>query len=86
MDTLRKRKATTALLQALALADGYPLADVVVRSHASDYVKPALTDEEWQALTQTCLNGNMIRKVPSKLDEDLVQYTITERGEAILAQ
>jgi hypothetical protein len=83
MDLFRKKKATAALLEALEMADGYPLADEVVRSYVKDLVKPPLKDAEWDTLVAAALDADLIAKVPSKLDADLTQYTITERGQAV---
>jgi hypothetical protein len=83
MDPFRKKKATTALLEALEMADGYPLADSVVRSYLRDLVKPPMKDAEWKDLIDDALQHELIATVPSKLDDELVQYTITERGQAV---
>jgi hypothetical protein len=83
MDPFRKKKATTALLEALEMADGYPLADAVLRSYLRDLVKPPMTDAEWKDLIDDAVSHDLIVTVPSKLDDELVQYAITERGQAV---
>jgi hypothetical protein len=83
MDPFRKKKATTALLEALEMADGYPLADAVLRSYLGDLVKPPLGNSEWRDLIDDALCHKLISQVPSKLDDELVQYAITERGQAV---
>jgi hypothetical protein len=65
------------------MADGYPLADSVVRSYLQDLVKPPLKDAEWKDMVEDALKNKLIVTVPSKLDDELVQYTITERGQAV---
>ena len=82
-DIFRKKKATAAMLEALELADGYPLAADVLRGYLKDMVKPPLKDAEWTEITTEALAHDLIVKVPSKLDDDLVQYAITERGQAV---
>ena len=83
MDPFRKKKATFALLEALEMADGWPLADGVLRSYVSDMLKPPMKDAEWDALIASAKGEELIATVPSKLDKELVQYAITERGQAI---
>lgn len=83
MDIFRKKKATRGLLEALEMADGYPLADAVVRSYLQDLVKPPMKDAEWKDLTADALKNDLMVLVPSKLDPELVQYAITERGQAM---
>jgi hypothetical protein len=83
MDPFRKKKATLALLEALEMADGYPLADAVLRTYLRDLVKPPMKDAEWKDLTNDAIANDLIVHVPSKLDDELVQYAITERGQAV---
>jgi Cys-tRNA synthase (O-phospho-L-seryl-tRNA:Cys-tRNA synthase) len=84
MDPFRKKKARHALLEALEMADGYPLADSVLRSYLQDLVKPPLKDAEWKDLTADALKNDLIVQVPNKLDPEILQYTITERGQAVV--
>ena len=65
------------------MADGYPLADSVLRSYLRDLVKPPMKDAEWRDLTDDAIAHDLIVAVPSKLDDELVQYAITERGQAV---
>jgi hypothetical protein len=83
MSAFRKKHVMSAVLEALAMADGYPLAADVMRSYARDLVKPPVTDEEWAAVLVEMENGKFITRVPSKFDDELVQFTIAERGEAL---
>jgi len=83
MDQFRKKKATHALLEALEMADGYPLEESVLRSYLLDLVKPPMKDAEWQGLIEDAMLTDLIVQVPSKLDAELVQYTITERGQSV---
>jgi hypothetical protein len=83
MEVFRKKRAMHALLEALDAADGYPVEDGVLRSYVSDLVKPPLKDSEWNGMTGDALKNDLIAKVPNKLDGDLIQYTITERGQAV---
>jgi Cys-tRNA synthase (O-phospho-L-seryl-tRNA:Cys-tRNA synthase) len=84
MDPFRKKKARHALLEALEMADGYPLADSVLSSYLQDLVKPPIKDAEWKDLVANALNNELIVQVPNKLDPEIVQYTITERGQAVV--
>jgi hypothetical protein len=83
MNPFRKKHVVAAVLEALAMADGYPLAVDVVRSYVRDLVKPPVSDEEWRACVDELAKRELIAHVPSKFDPELEQYTITERGEAL---
>lgn len=83
MNPFRKKQVVSAVLEALAMADGYPLAEEVVRSYARDLVKPPVNDEEWADVLADMEHGKFITRVPSKFDDELVQYTIAERGDAL---
>ncbi len=83
MDPFRKKKARRALLEALEMADGYPLADSVLRNYLQDLVKPPMKDTEWKDLIADALQNDLIVQVPNKLDDELVQYAITERGQSV---
>jgi hypothetical protein len=83
MEAFRKKRAMHALLDALEAADGYPVEVGVLRSYVSDLVKPPLRDDEWETMTGDALKNDLMAKVPNKLDGELVQYTITERGQAV---
>ena len=65
------------------MADGYPLAVDVLRGYARDLVKPPVSDAEWQAVVDEMGSKDYIAKVESKFDEELEQYTLTERGDAL---
>lgn len=82
----RKKQATQSLLDTLELAGSYPLEVSVVRNHLKDMVKPQLSDKEWDELITSALNQDLIVQVPSKLDSELIQYTITERGQSLKRQ
>jgi hypothetical protein len=83
MEAFRKKRAMSALLDALEAADGYPVEDGVLRSYVSDLIKPPLRDAEWAGMTDEALKNDLMAKVPNRLDDELVQYTITERGQAV---
>jgi Cys-tRNA synthase (O-phospho-L-seryl-tRNA:Cys-tRNA synthase) len=83
VDVFRKKRATAAMLEALEMADGYPLAEDVLRGYLKDMVKPPIKDAEWKEITQEALAHDLMVRVPSKLDDDLVQFAITERGQAL---
>lgn len=82
-DIFRKKRARFSLLEALEMADGYPLAVEVLRSYVSDMIKPPMRDAEWNDLIEAAWADDLISQVPSKLDKELVQYAITERGQAV---
>ena len=84
MNPFRKKQVVRAVLEALQMADGYPLAVEVIRSYASDLLKPPVTDAEWAASIQEMAEKSLIARVESKFDTELEQYTITERGDALL--
>ncbi len=84
MNPFRKKQVTGAVLEALKLAEGYPLAVEVMRTYARDLVKPPVTDVEWSTAITTMEKNSLIARVESKFDADLEQYTITERGDALL--
>ena len=42
-----------------------------------------MKDAEWKDLIADTLNNDLIVQVPNKLDAELLQYTITERGQAV---
>jgi len=84
MNPFRKKQVVAAALDALALADGYPLAADVLRSYVRDLVKPPVTDDEWATLLPDLQGDNLIALVPCKFDKELVQYTLTERGDALI--
>ena len=83
MNPFRKKHVVAAVLEALAMADGYPLAEEVVRSYARDLVKPPVPDAEWADVLADMEQGKYITRVPSKFDDELVQYTLAERGDAL---
>jgi len=83
MNVFRKKQVVAAVLEALSMADGYPLAVEVLRSYVRDLVKPPVSDEEWRACVDEMAKNGFIARVDSKFDPDLEQYTITERGDAL---
>jgi len=84
MNPFRKKQVVGAVLEALAMADGYPLAVDVVRSYVRDLVKPPVSDAEWRACVDEMARQGFIARVESKFDAELEQYTLTERGDALL--
>lgn len=83
MNPFRKKQIVSAVLEALAMAQGYPLANEVLRSYARDLVKPPVTDAEWKDVVDEMESKDYIAKVESKFDDELEQYTLTERGDAL---
>lgn len=84
MNPFRKKQVMGAVLEALAMADGYPLAVDVVRAYVRDLVKPPVGDEEWRACVDEMDRQGFIARVESKFDAELEQYTLTERGDALM--
>jgi hypothetical protein len=84
MNPFRKKQVMAAVLEALAMADGYPLAVEVLRSYVRDLVKPPVSDEEWRACVDEMAKREYIARVESKFDAELEQYTLTERGDALM--
>lgn len=83
MNPLRSKQIRTAILQALIFASGYALPAETLRTHVDALQRPPLTDEEWEANIQWLESTHRIIRVPSDMDETLVQFSITERGRVL---
>lgn len=83
---MRKVTGLRTILEQLNHALGYAVPEVALRPQVDGLLRPSSTDEEWEAWTAELAGSqrNAIKKVPSDFDEDLVQWTITERGRVLL--
>ena len=73
------------LLETLAFAHGYALAETTLKSQIDALVRPPVSDDEWKVALHWMQLQQLITQVESDLDETLVQYAITERGRVKLA-
>lgn len=72
------------VLETLENCDGYALPESSLRSHVDALTRPPVQDDEWQACIDWLDGREMIRAVPSPLDDELQQWTLTERGRVLL--
>lgn len=85
MNQFRKSDIARAILQTLKHAHGYAVPEASLRPQVDGLVRPPAKAEEWTAATDMLAAREAIVKVPSDLDEELVQWAITERGRVLLA-
>lgn len=83
-DPIRTKVVRQTVLEALSMAHGYALPDVTLRNHASALVRPPMGDEEWKITLDWLETNNHVARVASDFDDELVQWSITERGRTLL--
>lgn len=84
IDPIRKKLVRQTVLEALSMAHGFALPETTLRNHVSALLRPYVTHEEWEATTVWLeVNGYMAR-IPCDFDNELVQWSITERGRTLL--
>ncbi|BCU75998.1 hypothetical protein [Luteolibacter sp. LG18] len=86
MNPQRTSQIRKSILTALKRADGYALVDESLRSHVNGLTRPPIEDDEWTEHIQWLEETKRIVKVPCEIDETIVQWAITERGEGLLAK
>jgi hypothetical protein len=74
-----------SILEALSMAHGYALPDETLRRHVSALVRPPVAEEEWEGTMAWLEKQGHATRIPSDMDETLVQWSITERGRTLLA-
>jgi hypothetical protein len=85
MNQFRKSDIARAILQTLHHARGYALPEPSLRPQVEGLVRPPAADAEWTAAIDMLGGRGAIAKVPAELDEELVQWAITERGRVLLS-
>lgn len=80
----RTKQLRRAVLQALAPAHPYALAEDVLRGFVNDLLAPPLTAAEWSALLAWMDGGGFARRVAGALDPDAPEWVITELGRSLL--
>ena len=75
-----------AALEALELASPYALPEEALRSAVNTRVRPPAGDEEFGEVLQALSRKKAIATVEDAMDEELVKWTLTEVGKALLAQ
>lgn len=83
---MRKAQIKKALLEVLDQCDGYALPESTLRSHVKGLLRPVPDDEEWADAVEALERYGQIVSVPNALDEDLKQWSITEKGKVLLLQ
>lgn len=81
---MRKKLVRQTVLEALSMAHGYALPDVTLRNHANALLRPPIDDEEWKQTMDWLETNDHVAKVPSDFDDELIQWSITERGRTLL--
>lgn len=88
MNPMRKKEIARTILETLNHARGYAVPEASLRPQVDGLLRPPVTDEEWAQATYTLenpLGSWAITRVPSELDDSLIQWAITERGRVLLA-
>lgn len=85
MNPLLPKLIRQNVLEALKFAQGYPILEAALRSHVASLVRPGPTDEQWAENLAWLTENDAIAPVEASFDKTLVQYTITEKGRALLA-
>ena len=81
---VRTKLVRQTVLEALSMAHGYALPDETLRRHVDSLMRPPLTGEEWKLTMDWLETNNHCARVPSDMDDELVQWSITERGRTLL--
>lgn len=83
---LRKTTLLRTFLEQLNHAKGYAVPEVALRPQVDGLMRPPTSDEEWKDAVTWLEAGirQAIQRIPSDFDEELVQWTITERGRVLL--
>lgn len=84
IDAVRKKLVRQTVLEALSMAHGFALPEATLRNHVSALLRPYVTNEEWEETIQWLETNNYMARVPSDFDDELVQWSITERGRTLL--
>ena len=81
---LRRKQATKAVLETLAMAGTYALEQSRLMSFTNDLIKPPLDRGEQGVILKLLSDGGFIVRVPDSLDPELDQWVITDHGKAHL--
>lgn len=81
---MRTKQVRRAILDALKLANGYALEVEALRQHVGDLLRPPVSDEEWALHIDWLETQCHIVRIPSAIDDQLIQFSITERGRVLL--
>lgn len=82
----RETDLRRSILEALELASPFALPEESLRTSVNSRVRPPAGEEEFGEALLALSTRKAIATVPDSLDENLVKYTITEVGKAMLAQ
>lgn len=81
---MRTKLIRQTVLEALSMAHGYALPDETLLLHVDALMRPPLAGEEWPITMDWLETNNHVARVASDFDEELVQWSITERGRTLL--
>jgi hypothetical protein len=86
INPVRRKQASRAMLETLAMAGGYALEDSILLSMVDDLVKPPLSFGEKGMVKKLLIDqGFMKQAAPDALDPEMKQWVITELGRNYLA-
>ena len=86
INPVRRKQASRAMLETLAMAGGYALEDSILLNMVDDLVKPPLSFSEKGVVKKLLLDqGLMKQATPDPLDPELKQWVLTELGRNYLA-
>lgn len=85
-DPHRNSTISRTILDCLELASPYALPEASLRTEINARIRPPCGEEEFGEGLAALQRKRAVAVVEDTLDEELVKWTITEAGRAILAQ
>jgi hypothetical protein len=81
----RTKNVRQTILEALKFAQGYALLEDTLKTHVDGLLRPPVGAVEWSAAIKWLSDGKHIVAVENDMDDELVQWAITERGRVLLS-
>lgn len=80
MKGMRRSNVLRTILECLDFAKGYALPEEALRPQVEALLRPPPAEEEWAEAIDWLETNDLVAQIPSDLDPDLKQWSITERG------
>ena len=84
LNPFRRKQAIKTILETLSMAGTFALEQSRLVGFANDLIKPPLDESEQDGIIELLKKGKFIVMVPDELDDQLVQWVITDHGRSHL--